>query len=292
MKEFVELANDKLRVKLKPLGAELVSLKRNDDDFEYMWTGDAAFWTGQSPVLFPIVGSVRNETTSIEGQDYHMKNHGFARRSHFEVIDSGENFCVFSLKYDENTLAMYPYRFELRMTYILSEQSVHIKYEVVNLDDKTIYFQLGTHPGFRCPMTEKLSLSDYYLEFSQEESAMRYYCNSNNLVVDGKEQKVFDQNNVLALTPETFYDGALIFRDIKSTSVTLKSDADSRFVRVSWNNFPYLGIWQPKDAPFVCIEPWHGVGDNDTHSVAYRDKEQIVSLEPEQIFSSALRIEI
>lgn len=286
------LSNDAISIAVKTLGAELSSLKKKGDEYEYMWTGDSHFWTGQSPVLFPIVGSVRNETTLIDGIEYTLKNHGFARRSEFELRSSTQDKLVMALKYNDSTLAQYPYRFELRLIYSLLGSAVTITYEVENLDGKTILFQLGTHPGFSCPMTPELSLSDYFLEFGETESAKRYFCNSSNLIVAGKEATPLNASNILNLGAETFYEGALIFRDIRSKSVTLKSNKNERFVRVSWQNFPYLGIWQPKDAPFVCIEPWHGLGDSDTVATDFSGKEQIVALETQGVFTASITIEV
>jgi galactose mutarotase-like enzyme len=286
------LSNESIQISVKTLGAELSSLKKVGDKHEYMWVGDSNFWAGQSPVLFPIVGSVRNETATIAHKDYQLKNHGFARRSEFELRSATPDKLVFALKYNAATLAQYPYRFELRLIYTLDAASVTITYEIENLDDNDIHFQLGTHPGFNCPMASGLTLSDYYLEFEVAETAKRYFCNSSNLIINGKEAPILNDSETLALRPETFYEGALIFRDIQSQSVILKSDKDEHFVKVSWQNFPYLGVWQPKDAPFVCIEPWHGLGDNDTVKTDFEGKEQIVTLAPDKIFTASISISL
>ena len=156
-----------------------------------MWTGNPEFWAGQSPVLFPIVGSVQNETTEINGQVYSFKNHGFARRQEFQLIKKLDNKLVFSLTENEETLKSYPFKFELRLTYTLIDSEVQIAYEVRNTDNQEIYFQLGTHPGFNCPMEDGLSLNDYHLEFSDLEDAKRYFVNNSNLNIAGKEQVVF-----------------------------------------------------------------------------------------------------
>jgi galactose mutarotase-like enzyme len=284
--------NGIISISVKALGAELCSLKKAGETHEYMWTGNPEFWAGQSPVLFPIVGSVQNETTEINGQVYSFKNHGFARRQEFQLIKKLDNKLVFSLTENEETLKSYPFKFELRLSYTLIDSEVQIAYEVRNTDNQEIYFQLGTHPGFNCPMEDGLSLSDYHLEFSDLEDAKRYFVNDSNLNIAGKEQVVFNSANMLPLNHELFYEGALIFRDLKSKSVELKSNKGHRSLRMSWFNFPYMGIWQPKNAPFICIEPWHGLGDSDTHRTAFKNKEMIVTLQPDEVFHAAITIEV
>lgn len=289
---ITEIGNDRIRVAIKRLGAELTGLRKAGDTFEYIWTGDGRYWTGQSPVLFPIVGSVRNEHTRIEGKLYELKNHGFARRREFEVRSCSGTEAVFALRADELTRLHYPYEFELRLIYRVEGACLTITYEVENTDARDIAFQLGTHPGFCCPMGQHDSLTDYVLEFEQPESATRYYCNASNLMVTNQQQDLLHDTTVLPLSPELFYDGALIFRHIRSQALTLKSSSQARFVKMKWHNFPYLGIWQPKDAPFVCIEPWHGVGDPDQGEIDFSEKEQLVTLSPGTVFRAYISIEV
>lgn len=282
------LKNEKINIKVKSLGGELTSLKKNNSEQEYIWTGDSKFWAGQSPVLFPIIGSLSGGSMMVDGTSYSMGNHGFARREEFQLIEEKENKLVYSLKYSDKTLAMYPYKFELQLIYTLDNSSVKISYRVINLDEKTIYFQLGTHPGFNCPMKENLDLSDYFLEFSQTETANRYYCDAGNLLIENREELFIENSNKLKLNYEMFYEGAHLLRDIKSEDITLKSEKDPSFIKVSRENFPYLGIWQPKDAPFLCIEPWHGLAEPAGFNGHFSEKELIVSLEKGKVHSASL----
>lgn len=285
---ITSLKNENITIQVKSLGAELTSLKTNNDDHEYIWTGDSKFWSGQSPVLFPTIGSLSGGTMTVDGKTYSMGNHGFARREEFKLIESTEERLVYSLKYSEKTLAVYPYKFELQLAYTLEGSSVKISYNVINLDDKNIYFQLGTHPGFNCPMEDNLSLSDYFLKFSETETAKRYYCDTGNLFIENHEELVFEESDQLKLNPEMFYDGAFLFRDIKSKEITLKTEKDPKFVKVSNENFPYLGIWQPKDAPFICIEPWHGLTEPASFTGEFKDKELMVELKKGATHSASL----
>jgi len=286
------LKSESATVEIRPLGAELISFKDNESGREYMWSGDAEFWTGRSPVLFPIVGSVYDGVMRAEGGEYALKNHGFARNREFRLVESEETRAVFHLSADEETLAIYPYKFALTLTYTLEGSSLRIQYRVDNDDDKNIYFQLGTHPAFNCPIGGDGEFEDYVLEFNQEESLERFYVTGGNIQIPGKSEIVLEKGTVLPLTRAQFEEGAMIFRDVKSDRVTLKSEKSEHSVSVSSENFPYLGVWQPKNAPFLCIEPWHGLADADKFDGELKDKELAVELAPGEYFEAALVIEV
>ena len=289
---ITSLKNENITIQVKSLGGELTNLKKNDSEYEYMWTGDSEFWAGQSPVLFPIIGSLSEGTMRVDGKSYSMGNHGFARREEFQLIEQKKDKLIYSLKYNEKTLSMYPYKFELQLIYTLENFGVKISYKVINLDDKTIYFQLGTHPGFNCPMKENLDFSDYFLEFSQSETANRYYCDAGNLLIENREESFMKDSKKLNINHEMFYDGAYLLRDIKSENITLKTEKDSSFIKVSRENFPYLGIWQPKDAPFLCIEPWHGLAEPAGFTGEFSEKELIIPLRKGEIHSASITFSI
>ncbi|WP_037285563.1 aldose 1-epimerase family protein [Saccharibacillus sacchari] len=286
------LKSESATVEIRPLGAELISFKDNESGREYMWSGDAEFWTGRSPVLFPIVGSVYDGVMRAEGGEYALKNHGFARNREFRLVESEETRAVFHLSADEETLAIYPYNFALTLTYTLEGSSLRIQYRVDNDDDKNIYFQLGTHPAFNCPIGGDGEFEDYVLEFNQEETLERFYVTGGNIQIPDKSEIVLEKGTVLPLTRAQFEEGAMIFRDVKSDRVTLKSEKSEHSVSVSSENFPYLGVWQPKNAPFLCIEPWHGLADADQFDGELKDKELAVELAPGEYFEAALVIEV
>ncbi|MEJ8305883.1 aldose 1-epimerase family protein [Saccharibacillus sacchari] len=286
------LNSESATVEIRPLGAELISFKRKDTGREYMWSGDAEFWTGRSPVLFPIVGSVYDGVMRTEGGEYTLKNHGFARNREFRLVEAEETRAVFHLSADEQTLAMYPYKFALTLTYTLDGSNLRIQYRVDNNDDKTIYFQLGTHPAFNCPIGGDGAFEDYVLEFDQEETLERFFVTGGNIQIPDKSEIVLEKGTVLPLTRAQFEEGAMIFRDVKSDRVTLKNEKSAHSVSVAYENFPYLGVWQPKNAPFICIEPWHGLADADKFDGELKDKELAVGLEPGEYFEAALIIEV
>jgi galactose mutarotase-like enzyme len=279
-------------VKIKATGAEVISFKRTDTNCEYIWNGDAQYWTGHSPVLFPIVCAVNNGEIKIDGKSYKLNNHGFVRHNEFELIEASESRAVYRHTFNEKTLSLYPFKFNLFITYTLSGNTLKVNYRVDNVDDKEIFFQLGTHPAFNCPLDGEGTLQDYYLEFEQAETLERLYMNKSNLLVSGKTDVILRDERILPLSHEMFEDGAMVFRNIKSQQIALKSNQSSKSVVLSYENFPYLGVWQPKNAPFICVEPWHGIADEDTFNGELKDKEKIIRLSIGESFESSLGIEV
>lgn len=286
------LKNKNVTIQVKSLGAELSSFKKNNDDFEYIWNGNKEFWSGQSPVLFPIIGNLVDGIARIGEKNYILGNHGFARKTEFELVEATEEKLIYSLKYNKITLAMYPFKFDLQLTYTLNKDSVNILYKVINLDNKSIYFQLGTHPGFNCPTDKNLSFSDYFLEFNKPETLKRNFCDTGNLLIENKEVSLLENSNKLKLSHNMFYDGALLIRDVKSNSIFLKNKNNLRSVNVLSKNFPYLGIWQPKNAPFVCVEPWHGLAESKSFKGKFKEKEMIIELGVGEVHCASLTITI
>ncbi|MDF9840825.1 MULTISPECIES: aldose 1-epimerase family protein [unclassified Paenibacillus] len=274
------------------LGAELVSFKLLATGTEYIWSGDAKFWTGRSPVLFPIIGAARGGEIRAGGSTYTIGNHGFARRSEFTLVEATDTHAVFKLSQSGQTLASYPYSFNLFLTYILSGSRLEISYRVENTDEQEIHFQLGTHPAFNCPLDGQGAITDYYLEFSEQEQLERLFLNDAGLVISGKSAPVLDNEQLLPLSHELFLDGALVFRNVKSGTIALKSKLTDKSVTVTSKGFPDLGLWQPKNAPFVCIEPWQGIADGEDFSGELKDKTGIITLPQGGQFNSSLTIEI
>ncbi|WP_405106190.1 aldose 1-epimerase family protein [Paenibacillus sp. FSL K6-1217] len=284
------LRNSTAEAVISSLGAELVNFKRTDTGTEYMWSGDAAYWTGRSPVLFPIIGAAMGGEIKVDGQAYKLANHGFARRSEFTLVEASETQAVYRLSHSESTLASYPYPFHLFLTYTLSGSTLEISYRVENPGGQEIFFQLGTHPAFNCPIGGEGSFTDYYLEFGQPERLERLFLNKTGQIIQGTSETLLEDGNLLPLNHEMFAHDALVFRNVRSQSVALKSKQSDRSVTVAFTGFPDLGIWQPKNAPFLCIEPWHGVADSEGFSGEIHDKQGVISLPPEGRFTSSLTI--
>ncbi|HEX9026507.1 MAG TPA: aldose 1-epimerase family protein [Clostridium sp.] len=286
------LKNDLALVQINKLGAEVVSFKKIENDCEYMWNGDEKYWSGHAPVLFPIVCAANNGEIKVDGQIHKIGNHGFARKSEFELIEESDTKAVYRLSYDENTLAMYPFKFTLYICYSLEGNKLKINYKVENADNKEIYFQIGTHSGFNCPLDKGDKFEDYYLEFECNETLERLFMNDANVLISGKSKVILENNNILPLTRELFKDGALVFRNINSKQVELKSKTSDKSVVLSYENHTYMGLWQAKDANFVCIEPWHGIADKDDFNGEFKEKEMIITLKKGTSFECNHTIEI
>eukprot|EP01136_Pigoraptor_vietnamica_P031110 Opistho-1_new@91257 len=217
------IENQFLKVSINPLGAELVSLFNKENNTEYMWNADPAFWGKSSPVLFPIVGALKNNQYFYQGKTYTLPRHGFARERVFSVEVQKEDSITFLLKEDEESLKVFPFPFEFRLIYTLVEKTLSVSYSVKNIGNEEMYFSVGGHPAFAVPLSEDTVYEDYYLEFNQTEDFPRWELADGGLIK--KEATRFLENtNRLALTKELFYQDALVFKHQKSTEVILKSD--------------------------------------------------------------------
>jgi galactose mutarotase-like enzyme len=288
-----KLSNQFFTAEINSYGAELSSFKRKADNCEYIWNGDPQFWTGHAPILFPIVCALNNGEARIAGTVYQMGNHGFAKKNEFALIEASDVNAVYRLSSNKDTLAMYPFKFNLDLIYTLNENQLKIEYQVENIDDKTIYFQLGTHPAFNCPLDNQAKFEDYYIEFESPENLTRFYMNKANTIIAAKSETLGLKNDrILSLTHERFYDGALVLKNVQSSKVTLKSDRSSKQVVLTYKNLPHMGIWQAKNAPFICIEPWHGLADTEGFGGDFQAKEAMVALKTGVRFSCGYQIAV
>lgn len=288
-----QLSNQHFCAEITPDGAELISFKSKADNCEYIWSGDSQFWASHAPILFPIVCALHNGEARIAGNVYRMGNHGFAKKSRFELIEESDVKAVFRLSDNEETRAMYPFKFHLDLIYTLNENRLKIEYQVANRDNQTIYFQIGTHPGFNCPLAPNTNFEDYYLEFERPEKITRFYMSSGNTISAAQSQSLeLKDERILPLHHDLFYTGAIPFKNVHSKQVTLKSDKTAKKVVLTYENLPHMGIWQAKNAPFICIEPWHGFADTEGFGGEFREKEAVVSLESGGKFSCSHTIAI
>ncbi|EAF1855435.1 aldose 1-epimerase family protein [Listeria monocytogenes] len=289
---MIKLENEVLLVEMKTAGAELTRIFHKDTGLEYLWNADSKFWGRHSPVLFPTVGRLVDDTYLVDGKQYHLGQHGFARDRDFQVIEQTENTVRFELDADEDSLAIYPYKFKLSIIYTIEKNTVAVSYEVENTDNKRIYFSIGAHPAFHLPLTNGTTFEDYYLDFGTEE-------NLETLCLEGPYRsgdikKIVDEPaRYLPLSYDLFKNDALIFEALKQKEMTIKSDKTPHFVKVSFPEFPFVGVWTAKPGtPFLCIEPWYGIADGAGESVELRDKAGIEHLEPEAVFASEYEITV
>ena len=286
-----EIKNEYIKAKIKSFGAELNSLQKIDDSLEYIWQGDKEFWSRHSPILFPIVGRLKNDSYTYQNQKYNMTQHGFARDKEFEVIKNEVDFIEFRLKSDEKTLEIYPFSFELYLSYKLEKNSLIVSYKVINKSDDKMLFSIGAHPAFNWTLKEDEKKENYFLEFENIKETKRYFLNDKGLVYDSVDLKIID--NKIALNEELFKNDALVFEDLNIKTLTLKNSINENYIKLNFENFPYLGIWsKPTGAPFICIEPWFGVADDENSNQNFEDKKGIITLEKDEIFSCFYIIEI
>ena len=283
------LKNNQLVVKINPKGAELTSLFNNENQTEYLWNADPTLWGKSSPVLFPIVGSLKNDIYRFEGMEYTLPRHGFARDKEFIVEKSEENSATFLLTHDENTLKVYPFKFEFRLIYSLENSTLDVTYSVKNIGENKMYFSVGGHPAFAIPLAETTTYNDYYLEFNKAETFKRWGLTADGLIETQSVNFLVDTNK-LNLTKALFYDDAIVFKNLESTSITLKSEKTSRQLKFDFKGFPYIGIWAAKDADFVCIEPWCGIADSANQNQELTEKEGIIGLDKGGIFEKTWRV--
>jgi galactose mutarotase-like enzyme len=273
------IENDHLVVKIKSKGAELFSIEGTKTQREYLWGADPAFWGKTSPVLFPIVGTLIEDTYYYKDKPYSLTRHGFARDEEFTVEEQDKTSITFLLSSTPASLAKYPFNFELRIRYEVREQFLYTTYTVDNTGKEEMYFSLGAHPAFKVPLTDNLSYNDYFLEFSKKEDADRWPINKDGLIEDDSRH-MLDDTSRLPLTHELFYNEALVFKDLNSDVISLRSTKDTHGFDFHFKGFPFMGIWAAKNADFVCIEPWCGIADSVDHNQQLVDKEGIEQLEP------------
>ncbi|WP_143308908.1 aldose 1-epimerase family protein [Chitinophaga vietnamensis] len=280
---MVRISNEKLTVAIAEKGAELQSIVRNDNHLEYLWSGDPAFWGKKSPVLFPIVGGLKNNTYHYNGHDYTLGRHGFARDETFVVTEQGDNYVVLALAHNDHTLKVYPFHFIFSVRYMLEDDQLQVSYHVKNMGHDVMLFSVGGHPAFRVPLTPDTVYTDYYLHFNKEETAGRWPLSAAGQI-EMAPAPLLQHTQELPLSKPLFYEDALVFKGLASTAISIRSHKTPHGLTLAFDGFPYMGIWAAKDADFVCIEPWCGIADNVNATGELAAKEGIHSLSPGEIF--------
>ena len=278
---FYKIENEFLTCEINDMGAELHSLKSKENGKEYIWYGLTEIWYGQSPILFPVIGQLNSDRYFLDGKEYSMPKHGLARKLPFKVAECGGAKAVFTLESNEETLKKYPFDFELTAEFKLEGKALKNTLSVINKSDRTMYFSIGAHPGFNCKVGDTI-------EFEKEETICTERIDKTNLL-DGIRYPFLNNEKSFTITKEIFEPDALILSGLKSKKLRLKGDNEVEF---TFGDAPVLGIWAKPGAPYVCIEPWHGI--NDSHEVVddISKKRQIRSLEAGQRFDFPWKAEI
>ena len=269
-----------LEIKSKKSGAELISIKL--DEKEMLHQGE--FWNRHAPILFPIVGRLKNDKTIIDGKTYHMGQHGFARDMEFTELEKTKNKHEYVLESNSETLEKFPYKFSLYVTHLVEDNTLITKYKVVNKDKKEMIFGLGGHPAFICDY----SSGKYKIEFEKQEDNIKFMSLKDGLVLEEEAPNILS-NNCINLNKDSFINDAIIMTNIKSNKVYLKEN-EKTILEFDFTGFPYLGIWAKIGAPFVCIEPWMNTADKVNTDGKLESKENILRLKPNEEFECRYKI--
>ena len=287
------LKNDILTVLVKEHGAELASIMKGST--EYLWQADPAFWGRHSPVLFPIVGSVWEKRYRIDGVEYEMGQHGFARDMDFTLVDGNETEVRYRLESSAETLVKYPYPFVLEIAYRLEGNKLDVIWDVYNPSEEDIFFQIGAHPAFYYPDYDPQAPERGFLSFDRTEGLECIRIKEKGCVdAVTKYPLEIPAEGKLPLTRETFDEiDTIVLEDSQVGRVTLHRNDSSPWLSLSFDA-PVVGIWSPptKNAPFICLEPWYGRCDRAGYEGDYRDKDWMNRLAPGERFSSVYTIEI
>lgn len=285
-----QLKNEELSLLIATHGAELQSIK-DKNGREYLWEGDPKYWGKHSPMLFPIVCGLWNDTYRIDGKEYKMRRHGFGQTMDYEVISKGPSHLTLALTDSEATREVYPYRFNLAVSYRLEGNQIQVVWHVENTDDKEIYFQIGGHPAFKVPDMKDGEPLHGYLRFDNAQP-QRIYGNINGCISLQHHPLKMD-GKVWEFALKDFDDDALIFDKSQIHEVELLDKNKKRVLKLDFKA-PALGIWSPtgKNAPFICIEPWYGIHDLAGFEGEFKDKYLINKLLPGASFMSRYTITI
>ncbi len=278
-----EIHNDILAVAVASKGAELQSIINKETGIEYLWSADPKFWAKKSPVLFPVVGGLKNNSYQYKGKTYQMARHGFARDMEFAVSRQTNEEIIFTLKNNGETFAKYPFEFSFSVSCSLHNNRLNTKYIVENKGQENMFFSVGAHPAFKVPLAAETGFEDYYLLFSKRENAGRWPLSAQGLI-ETMPLPFLNDTNKLPLHKSLFYKDALVFKHLVSAGISILSYKTTHGLRVNFPGFPYMGVWSAKGADFVCIEPWCGIADSVNATGSLEEKEGINLLAPQQIF--------
>jgi galactose mutarotase-like enzyme len=287
-REMIRLTNDRLSAAINPYGAELSHLE-DSQGRELMTDADPAFWTGRAPILFPVIGVTNGSVIRLDGREYPMAKHGFARRSLFEVAKAEAAEARFALEDSEETRAAYPFAFRLEIGFRLDAATLHIEADVINKGDAAMPAQFGFHPAFAWPLPFGEDRADHRIVFDQAETGrLRKIAPDGLIAADTRDTPLADGRE-LRLRDALFDDDALVWDPVGSQAVTYGA-ATGPQLRVAFPDTPRLGVWTKPGAHFVCIEPWHGIADPEGFTGDFRDKPGVFEVAPRETKRIAMSV--
>ena len=281
---MITLKNEFITAKINKVGAELKSLVCNNT--EYIWEGRPEVWDFSCPLLFPICGGLKEDKYRYDGKEYHLPKHGFARTALFELERADDTFAVFRYSATAENKKVYPFDFDLRVIYTLSEKTLKLEYEVINKNDCTMYFNIGSHEAYYTPE----GIEDYDIIFPAKETLSAHVIYGS--LISDQMLPIIKESNVLPLYEKHFIVDALVFTDLKSRSATLRNRKTGRSITVDFPDMPYFLIWHKPNSPYICLEPWNGIGDFVGTSYNIEEKVGITALEAGKTYRNAHSITI
>lgn len=281
---MVALKNEFLIATISEIGAELKSLVFEGK--EYIWEGRKEVWAGSCPLLFPICGGLKDDKYTLKGKEYTLQKHGYTRSKTFEVENKTDTSVVFLHKSDNQTKLQFPFDYELRVIYTLNEKTLKIDYSVKNLTDNTMYFSIGSHEAYYTPE----GIEDYDVIFPQKETLNAYVLYGN--LLSNQKLPILKDSNILPLYDKYFTVDALVFKDLKSKSATLRNRKTGKAVKVDFPDANYFLLWHKPNSPFMCLEPWSGIQDSTDSNYDITKKEGIIPLKSGKEYKNSHTISI
>lgn len=282
-----EINNEYLTVKIKSLGAELSSLHDNES-IEYIWQGDENYWGRQSPILFPMVGKLINDTTYFDGTIYKIPLHGFIRDNEFNLVTKTGNSITLECKSNEEMLQKYPFEFNFSVTYTLRGKSLIQSFCIKNYSFKTMPFALGGHTGFNCPIFKGDKFKDYTIEFIKRDKPL------DSRLSDVQKRFIVKEEDFNLNYPK-FSNGVFIFENIEAKGLKFVNSKNNKGIRVDYDGFNLLGIWTPEqiNSPFICIEPWIGMSNKETNKpIEFKENTALAFIPPKEEFTRLYSVTI
>ena len=285
------LSNDKVCIQIADHGAELVSIVANET--EYLWQADPKYWGRHSPVLFPIVGRVWDNTYRHKGSLYELGQHGFARDKDFQLTYEEDDALIYSLESDEDTLKKYPFPFVLEIGYRLKGNRIEVMWSVQNTGNETMYFQIGAHPAFYYRDLDPVTNERGFLDFGKNKKTLEFVFPTEKGCTPEKRETLTLNEGMLELTPATFQCDTYIFENNQLKKITLTDKQKNPYISLEFES-PLVAVWSPSvahpDVPFVCIEPWYGRCDTVGYHGEFKDRRWMQALEPDKSFEASYSI--
>lgn len=267
---MITIKNEFLTAKINEMGAELKGLEFNGT--KYLWEGNPDVWAGSAPLMFPVCGGLKDDKYILNGKEYTLGKHGYARKKLFEVESVTDNSAVFLHKSNDETKKAFPFDYELRVIYTLDNKTLKVDYSVKNLSDDTMYFNIGSHEGYYTPE----GIEDYDVIFPQNETLNSYVLYGN--ILSNQKLPIIKDQNILPLYDKYFTIDAVVFKDLKSKSAMLRNRKTGKALRIDFPDDNYFVLWHVPNAPYICLEPWNGIHDIVGSSYDITEKEGITTL--------------